>query len=82
MLTTKAELNIAVMGMQDALFMKNIPKLLELEVKLTILASVNKNGAVDFGNNLSIDRRTCHVEVKQNFLWELKEACFVEFQWV
>ena len=38
--------------------------------------------AVDIGNNLSVGSRSCHVEVKQNFLWELKEAGIVEFQWV
>ena len=54
--------------MQDALFMKNILKSLELKVKLPILASIDNGGAVDIGNNWSVGGRTHHVEVKQNFL--------------
>ena len=38
--TTEAELNVAVMGVQDALFMKNILKSLGLKVKLPMLASI------------------------------------------
>ena len=60
--------------MQDALFMKNILKSLELKVKLPILASIDNGGAVDIGNNWSVGGRTHHVEVKKNFLQELKQA--------
>ena len=38
--------------------------------------------AVDLGNNWSVGRRTCHVEVKQNFLQELKEAGILKFRWI
>ena len=61
--------------------MKNILKSLGLKVKLPILASIDYGGAVD-ANNWSVGRRTHHVEVKQNFLWELKVAGVIEFQWV
>ena len=66
LLTTKVELNAAVM--QDAVFMKNILKSLGLKVKLPILASIDNGRAVDIGNNWSVGGRTCHFEVKQNFL--------------
>ena len=82
LLTTKAELNVAVMGVQDALFMKNILKSLWLKVKLSILASIDNSGAVDIDNNWSVGGRTRHVEVKQNFLSKLKKAGIIEFQWV
>ena len=62
--------------------MKNILKSLGLKVKLPILASIDNGRAIDIGNNWSVGHRTCHVEVKQNFLWELKEAGIVGFQWV
>ena len=81
LLTTKAVLNVAVVDVQDALFVKNILKLHRLKVKLTILASIDIGGA-DIGNNWNVGGRTCHVEVKQNFLWEFKKAGIVEFQWV
>ena len=66
--TTKAELDAAVMGVRYALFMKNILKSLELKVKLPMLASIDNGRAVDIGNNWSVGGRTCHFEVKQNFL--------------
>ena len=68
LLSTKAELNVAVMGVQDALFVKNILKSFGLKVKLPTLASVDNSGAVDIGNNWSVYGGTHHVEVKQNFL--------------
>ena len=49
--TTKAELNAAVMGQQDELFMKNIPKSVGPKVKLPVLASVDNGVVVDIGNN-------------------------------
>ena len=49
--TTKTELNAAVMGVQDALFVKNILKSLRLKVKLPILANIDNGGAVDIDNN-------------------------------
>ena len=39
-------------------------------------------GAVNIGNNWSMGSMTHQVEMKQNFLQELKEAGIVEFQWV
>ena len=51
LLSTKAELNVAVMGKQDALFVKNIMKSLGLKVKLPTLASIDNSRAVDIGNS-------------------------------
>ena len=66
--TTEAELNAAVMGVQDASFIKNILTLLGLKVKLSILASIVDCTAVDIGNNSIVGGRIHHMEVKQNFL--------------
>ena len=49
--TTEAELNAAVMGLQYALFMRNILKSLGLKVKLPMSAGIHNGGAVDIGNN-------------------------------
>ena len=68
--TTEAELNVAVMGVHDALFMK------------PMLASIGNGGSVGIGNNWSVGGRTCHIEVKQNFLQEVKQAGIIEFQLV
>ena len=45
-----------------------------------ILYSDNK-GAVDLANNWSVGGRTRHVEVKQNFLRELKDKGFLLVMW-
>ena len=50
LLTTEAELNAAVIGVQDALFIKNILKSIVLKVKLPIVASINNGRALDIGN--------------------------------
>ena len=65
------------MAVQDSLFLKNILKSVEVKVKLPILASIG-----NCCNNWSAGHTTSHVEVKQNFLKELKEAGIVEFQWI
>ena len=59
---------------------EKILRSLRLKVKLPIPASIDNGGAVDIGNNWSVGGRTHNVEVKQNFLLELKEAGVVEFQ--
>ena len=75
---TETEWNAAMMGVQNALFMRNILKSLGPKVKLPMLASIDNGGAGDIG----VGRRTCHMELKENFLWKLNEAGVIEFQWV
>ena len=67
LLAIKAELNTAVMGVQDALFMKKILKSLGLKVKLPILASIDDSGEVDIGDNWSVGGRTCHMDENRIF---------------
>ena len=45
-----------------------------------ILQCDNK-GAVDLANNWSVGGRTRHMDVKQNFLRELKAAGFIRVEW-
>ena len=53
--------------------MWNIMKLLDLKVKLPMLVSIDNGGTMDIGKNWSMERRTCHMEVKQIFFLELKK---------
>ena len=46
-----------------------------------MMIEIENRGAVDFANNWSIGGRTCHVEMKQHFLRELKEAGILECKW-
>ena len=77
LLTTKAKLNAAVVGVQNALFLQNILKSIGLKVELPILASIDYGGAVDIGNNWNVGGRMHYMEIKQNFMCELKEAGIV-----
>ena len=79
LLTTEAELYATATGVQNALFMRNIWKSLELKVKLPIVASIDNGRAVNISNNWSVGGRMHHLNVKQNFLQELKEAHIVGF---
>ena len=62
--------------------MRNILKSLGLQVNLPMPVSIDNGSAVVIDDNWCVGGRTCHMEVKQNFLWELKEVGIVEFQWV
>ena len=66
------------MGIQDALFIKNILRSLGLKVKMSIFVSIDECRAVDIGIYWSVGGRKHHMEVIHNFLWELKEAGIME----
>jgi len=52
-----------------------------LKVRLPMILEIDNKGAKDLVNNWSIGGRTRHVEVKQYFLRELKEAGIIEMKW-
>eukprot|EP00957_Ditylum_brightwellii_P027798 2101723-Ditylum_brightwellii.AAC.2 len=54
---------------------------MQLQVELPMTLFIDNKGAVSFSNNWSIGGRTRHVEVKQYFLRELKEAGLLEIKW-
>ena len=55
---------------------------MELQVELPMILEVNNQGAVDLANNWSAGGRTRHVDVRQNFLRELKEAGILIVKWI
>jgi hypothetical protein len=60
-------------------------KLLEsigLKVQLPMILEIDSKGAVDFINSFRVGGRTCHIDVKQCFLRELKEAKQLIFNWI
>jgi len=79
---TEAEMNAAVTLIQDILFACEIVKSLGLKVKLPMKAAIDNSGTVFLANGWSIGGRTRHVEVKTNFLREMKETGMFEFQWI
>ena len=72
--TTEAELYACVLTAQDMLFVYNILVGMELGVGLPMILYCDNKGTVDLANNWSVGGRTRHVDCRQQFLRELKEA--------
>ena len=79
---TEMEMNAVVTSVQDALFVRSIVESLGLKVKLPMKVLNYDHGEIDLIHNWSIVGHTGHIEVKQNFLRELKEAGIVDFEWI
>jgi hypothetical protein len=78
---TEAELFAATLCIQDMLFEMRVLNSMGLKVKLPMILEMDNKGALDLINNWSIGGRTRHIEVKQYFLHELKEAKIIEVKW-
>ena len=80
--TTEAELYSAVLTAQDMMFVYHVMLGMELQVKLPMILNVDNMGAVQLANNWSVGGRTRHVDIKQNFLRELKSNGFLRVEWM
>ena len=80
--TTEAELYSAVLTAQDMMFVYHVMLGMELQVKLPMILNVDNMGAVQLANNWSVGGRTRHVDIKQNFLRELKANGFLRVEWM
>ena len=78
---TEAELYAAVQCAQDLIFIWRLLLSLGLEVKLPMILEIDNRGAFDFINGWSVSGRCRHIEVKQYFLRELKEAGIIKMKW-
>jgi hypothetical protein len=79
---TEAEINAVVLCVQDMLYAKNLIKSIRLKVKLPMILEINNKGAVDIINSFSVGGRTRHIDVRQCFLQELKEAKQLVVNWI
>ncbi len=70
----EAELNAAVLCVQDMIYGKNLLESVGLKVQLPMVLEMDNKGAVDLINSFSVGSCTHHINVKQCFLRELKEA--------
>ena len=77
----EAELYAAVQCVMDMMFIWRLLCCFGLKVELPMIIEVDNKGAVDFCNNWSVAGRTRHIEVKQYFLRELKEAGILKVKW-
>ena len=78
--TTEAELYSAVLTAQDMMFVYHIMINMRLQVILPMISYCDSKGAVDLANNWFVGGRTRHMDVKQNFLRELKENVFIKVE--
>jgi hypothetical protein len=75
-------LNVAVLCVQDIIYRKNLLESIGLKVQLPMILEMDNKGAVDLINSFSIGGRTHHIDVKQCFLRELKEAKQLIVNWI
>src|SRR5687768_8911016 len=78
---TEAELFATILCVQDMMYVMRLLNSMELKVKLPMVLYVDNKGAKDLCNNWTVGGRTRHIEVKQFFLRELKEAGIVHVIW-
>ena len=64
------------------MFVYNVLLGMELQVKLLMTLYCDNNGAVQLANNWLVGGRTRHVDIKQNFLRELKANGFLRVEWM
>jgi hypothetical protein len=77
----EAELYAAVQCAMDMMYIWRVMTAMGLTVKLPMILEVDNKGCVDFCNNWSVAGRTRHIEVKQYFLRDLKEAGILKVRW-
>ena len=53
---------------------------LSLKVKQPMVLKVDNKGSKDLMNDWSVSRRTRRIEVKQYFIWDLKEAGSIKIE--
>ena len=79
---TESEQAGAVTCAQDMIFQKNVLESIGLQVELPMILECDNKGAVDLANNWTAGGRTRHVDVRQNWLRELKENGILIVQWI
>jgi hypothetical protein len=82
LLSCEAELNTAVLCAQDMHYAKNLLESIGLKVKLPMMLEINNKGAVDLINSFTVGGCTCHINIKQCFLRELKESKQLIVNWI
>ena len=79
---TESEQAGAVTCAQDMIFQKNVLESIGLQVELPMILECDNKGCVDLANNWTAGGRTRHVDVRQNWLRELKEEGILRVQWI
>ncbi len=79
----KVEMNAAVLCVQDMLYAKNQIESIGLKVELLRKLEIDNKRTVDLNNSFSVGGCTLrHIDIKQCFLRELKEAKQLVVNWI
>ena len=79
---TEAGLFSGTQCAQDMLYVMHVIEGMELKVKKPMKLKMDNKGAKDLANNYSVGRRTCHIDVRQYFLQDLKEQGIIMTEWI
>jgi hypothetical protein len=79
---TVAETSAAVQCAQDMLFTMRVVESLGLKVAKPMILQVDNKGVHNLAHNWSIGGRTWHIDVRINFLQELKEEGILVLEWI
>ena len=77
---TEAKLRKGATYAQDMLYVMKVVQSLELNVKLSMLLETDNKMAKNFANNKIVGGRIRHIDLKQYFLWDLKEEVLLEIK--
>ena len=77
----ESELYSAVQCAKDMMFIFHLILSLGLKVELPMVPKIDNKGVCDFINAWSVAGRLRHIENKQCFLREFKEAGLIKFVW-
>ncbi len=78
----KAELNAAVLCVQDMIYQKNTLESIGLKVEYPMVLEMDSRGAINLINSFSVGGRMQHINVKQCFLQELNKAKIFVVKWI
>ena len=71
--TAEAELIAMVQCIQEMIFVKKVLESMELKVQLPMIVQCDNKGAVDMANGWNVNGGTKHIDIRLNFIRELKE---------
>ena len=79
---TEAKLFIETQCAQDMLYAMHGIEKIELKVKKPMQLKLDNKCAKDLANNYSVGERTCHIDVRQYFLRDIKKQGIIETEWI
>ena len=80
--TAEAEVIAMIACVQEMLYVDKLMKSMGLKIKKPMMVKCDNKGAVDLVNGWSVGGGTKHIDIRLNFLRELKEANEIRVEWI